>query len=274
MDVRFTKMNGAGNDFVVLDNRDGRYDGLDAARIALLCDRHRGVGGDGLLAVEPAHAGSDANFTFRYYNADGGEADMCGNGARCFARFARDLVSPTPDTLAFDTLAGRVEARFFGELVRIRLSAPHDLHLSLTLEVDGAPTVVHHLNTGVPHLVEVVDDLESVDVVHRGSLLRHHPAFAPTGANANFMQVLAPGHIAIRTYERGVEGETLACGTGMVANALIHHLLTGTPSPIVVDVRGGESLEVGFQPSGEQHFHDVTLTGPAVSTFTGTLTLP
>lgn len=275
MELTFTKMNGAGNDFVVVDNRDGRYGGLTRGQIAQVCDRHRGVGADGLLAVEQPAPDSGADFTFRYYNADGGEADMCGNGARCFARFARGLTDPPRDRLALDTLAGRIEADFPGgaDTVRIRLSTPSDIRLSLPVDVQGRPAVVHHLNTGVPHVIEVVDDLDGVDVAGRGSALRHHPAFFPDGANANFMQVLAPGHIAIRTYERGVEGETLACGTGMVANALAHHLLSQAPSPVTVDVRGGESLQVAFRATGDG-FDDVTLTGPAVATFTGTLTLP
>lgn len=270
MEICFTKMNGAGNDFVVLDNRDGRYHGLDAARIARLCDRHRGVGADGLLAVEEPRPGSDADFTFRYYNADGGEAEMCGNGARCFARFARRFLPAGRTTMKLDTLAGPVEAAFVGDLVRIRLSDPHDLRLHLALTAAGRALAAHFVNTGVPHVVVPVDDLETLDVRGLGAALRYHEAFQPKGTNANFQRVLAPGHIAIRTYERGVEDETLACGTGMVANALVHHLLAGAPPPVRVDVRGGDTLEVGFTRTGEGTFTDVTLTGPADITFTGT----
>ena len=271
MEVTFTKMNGAGNDFVVLDNRDGRYDGLDGARIARLCDRHRGVGADGLLAVEPARAGSDADFTFRYYNADGGEAEMCGNGARCFARFARAFLAAGRGEMSFDTIAGRVEAAFVGEQVRIRLSDPHDLRLGLSLPVGERSLEAHFLNTGVPHVVVPVEDLENTDVRGLGAALRYHEAFQPKGTNANFQKVLEPGRVAIRTYERGVEDETLACGTGMVANALIHHLLTGAPSPVRVVVRGGDTLEVGFTRTGDSTFTDVTLTGPADLVFSGTI---
>ena len=271
MEICFTKMNGAGNDFVVLDNRDDRYHGLDAARIARLCDRHRGVGADGLLAVEEPRPGSDADFTFRYYNADGGEAEMCGNGARCFARFARQFLPAGRTAMKLDTLAGPVEAAFVGDLVRIRLSDPRDLRLHLALTVAGRALTAHFANTGVPHVVVPVDDLETLDVRGLGAALRHHEAFQPKGTNANFQRVLAPGHIAIRTYERGVEDETLACGTGVVANALVHHLLAGAPPPVRVDVRGGDTLEVGFTRTGDATFTDVTLTGPADITFTGAL---
>ncbi len=273
MEIFFTKMNGAGNDFVMLDNRDGRYNPLDTDAIARLCDRHRGVGADGLLAVEPACDGSDADFTFRYYNADGGEAEMCGNGARCFGKFARDLMAHPAEEVTFDTIAGRITARFVGKNVRIQLSEPKDFRLNLDLPLPGGRGTVHFVNTGVPHAVLLVDDLESVDVRGLGAALRYHEAFAPRGTNANFQQVLAPGQISIRTYERGVEDETLACGTGIVANALVHHLLTGAPSPVQVRVRGGDLLEVGFIADGPEIFREVTLTGPADFAFTGTITL-
>jgi diaminopimelate epimerase len=273
MEISFTKMNGAGNDFVVLDNRDGRYDGLDTAAIARLCDRHRGVGADGLLAVEPVKAGSDADFTFRYYNADGGEAEMCGNGARCFGKFARRLLGNGTPEVSFDTIAGRITARFIGENVRIQLSEPHDFRLGLDLPLPCGQSTVHFVNTGVPHAVLLVEDLETTDVRGLGAALRYHEAFAPRGTNANFQSVLAPGEIAIRTYERGVEDETLACGTGIVANALVHHRLTGAPSPVRVRVRGGDLLEVGFIADGPESFREVTLTGPADFVFTGAITL-
>ena len=273
MQITFTKMNGAGNDFVVLDNRDGRYAALDRHAIARLCDRHRGVGADGLLAVEPAKPGSDADFTFRYYNADGGEAEMCGNGARCFGKFARQFVAADRENVTFDTIAGRISAEFIGENVRIQLSEPWDFRLNLPLDLPGGQVTGHFVNTGVPHVVIVVADLEAVDVRGIGAALRYHPAFSPKGTNANFQQVIAPGEISIRTYERGVEDETLACGTGMVANALVHHILTGAPSPVRVQVRGGDWLDVGFVPRGPESFHHVTLTGPADFTFTGTISL-
>ncbi|MEI6033840.1 MAG: diaminopimelate epimerase [Verrucomicrobiae bacterium] len=262
--MNFTKMNGAGNDFVVVDNR-GLGLVLSPDAIAKLCDRHRGIGADGLLAVEPSSTGAD--FRMRYYNADGGEAEMCGNGARCFARFAARLLPQAPASLTFDTPAGRISARFAGELVTIAMSEPRDLREPARLDVAGAACSVHFLNTGVPHAVVFVDDVEAVDLPIAGAALRWHPEFAPAGANANFAQGVSPGHLVLRTFERGVEAETLACGTGVCAAALLHHLATGAPSPVDVRVRGGETLTVGFDSSGG--LKNVTLTGPAEFVFDG-----
>jgi len=268
--VQFWKMNGAGNDFVVLDNRDNALS-LTGEQIARLCQRQRGVGADGLLAVEPAENGAD--FRMRYYNADGGEAEMCGNGARCFARFVNFLSGGSLAKTTFETLAGLIEAEFQGDQVRIQLSTPHSLRLNETLDLDGVPHTVHSLNTGVPHAVVFTDDLDSVELKRFGAAMRYHAHFAPKGTNANFAQVLAPGHIAIRTYERGVEDETLACGTGMVACALIHHELTGSPSPVSVLVKGGDTLKVGFEEPNKSDYTNVTLFGPADFVFQGTVQL-
>jgi diaminopimelate epimerase len=257
--LKFFKMNGAGNDFIIVDNRDlSLTKELDADTIAALCDRHRGIGADGLLAVEPATKGAD--FRFRYYNADGGEAEMCGNGARCFKK------------VTFETIAGTLAAEMVGEDVRIAMSEPKDLKLNLDTRIDGVAGPLHFVNTGVPHVVTFLKNAEALDefdVYNNGSAIRNHKAFAPVGTNANFAAVLAPDHISIRTYERGVEDETLACGTGMVASALVHHLLTGAPSPIKVDVEGGDTLEIGFEKTGDQTFSNVTLTGPADFVFEG-----
>lgn len=267
--LQFYKMNGAGNDFVVIDNRDLSVQ-LDKDTIAALCDRHRGVGADGLLAVEPAQKGAD--YRFRYYNADGGEAEMCGNGARCFGRFTAHLGDDVAERVTFETIAGTLAAEMVGENVRIAMSEPKDLALNTPAKVAGLSQPIHFVNTGVPHavsFVENLDALEDLDVFTLGRMIRLHDHFAPAGTNANFAALLEPGHIAIRTYERGVEDETLACGTGMVACALVHHLLTGAPSPIKVDVAGGDTLEIGFEKTGERSFAKVTLTGPADFVFEG-----
>ncbi len=262
--VKFQKMNGAGNDFVMFDNRDGALQ-LSVRQIVRICDRHRGIGADGILLVEPAQSGAD--FRMRYYNSDGGEAEMCGNGARCFARFAHQ-VSGSAAKLNFETQAGVIEAEIIDQLVTLTMSAPHDLLLDRAVEIDGETAQIHFINTGVPHAVEFVDHLERVDVCKRGAAVRWHEAFQPRGTNVNFVKKLSNHVIAVRTYERGVEGETLACGTGVVAAALIHALVHGIGSPIAVDVRGGETLEVGFVRTGA-HFDNVTLTGPADFVFDG-----
>ena len=263
--LTFTKMNGAGNDFVVIDNRDLKTN-LTKEQIALLCDRHRGIGADGLLAVEPAEAGAD--YKFRYYNADGGEAEMCGNGARCFGAYTAQLSSPAKTEVSFETIAGTLGAEIIGDNVRIAMSDPFDLAMNIPVQTDDLGDV-HFVNTGVPHAVAFVDDLPALDVVKNGAAIRYHDHFAPNGTNANFATVESEQHIAIRTYERGVEGETLACGTGMCACALFHHILTGAPSPIKVDVAGGDTLEIGFENDGNNNFTKVTLTGPADFVFTG-----
>lgn len=267
--LQFTKMNGAGNDFVMLDNRDLSLS-LTTEQIAALCDRHRGIGADGLLLVEPAQSGGD--FRMRYYNADGGEAEMCGNGARCFGSFVNHLHGGSLTSIRFETQAGMISAEFENGQVRINMSEPHSLQLSQYLPVAGQNLVVHSVNTGVPHAVVFVDDLKSTDVRTLGAGLRYHDAFKPKGTNANFVSVFAPDSIAIRTYERGVEDETLACGTGMVASALIHHERTGAPSPVSVLVKGGDTLQVGFTREGDS-YRNVTLFGPADFVFTGQITI-
>jgi len=271
MTISFQKMNGAGNDFVVVDNRDRNLP-LDRATIARLCDRHRGIGADGLLAVEPAEGGAD--FRMRYYNSDGGEAEMCGNGARCFARFAAGLLPEPPASISFETQAGIIGARFPSEgQVTINMSEPHGFRPPECLELAGESLDVHFLNTGVPHAVSFVADVEAVDLPRLGSALRWHPNFAPKGTNTNFAQVAAPGRLVLRTFERGVEAETLACGTGVCATALLHHLATAAPSPVSVLVRGGDTLQVGFEEVGPGEFRNVTLTGPADFVFSGNISV-
>jgi diaminopimelate epimerase len=266
--LKFVKMNGAGNDFVMLDNREGTLK-LSGEQIARLCDRHRGVGADGVLVVEPAVAGGD--FRMRYYNADGGEAEMCGNGARCFARFVNHLAGPM-EKVRFETQAGIIGAEFIDGQVRLAMSEPKDLALNQSLSVRLETLSVHSVNTGVPHAIVFVDDLEAVAVHKLGNQIRFHAHFEPKGTNVNFAQKLGPGSIAIRTYERGVEGETLACGTGVCASAIIHHELTGDRAPIKVKVKGGDTLSVGFEKI-DVTYRNVTLTGPADFVFEGQLEL-
>jgi diaminopimelate epimerase len=280
--LRFTKMNGAGNDFVLLDNRSGDLQ-LRPENIVRMCDRHRGVGADGVLVLENATNGAD--FRMRYYNSDGGEAEMCGNGARCFARFADRVAGPLGQ-VTFETPAGMIGAALEGELVRLRMSEPTDLRLNIEIPLGGAAASAssrtgqnpsleqtlhgHFINSGVPHVVIPVRDLDATDVHQLGSAVRHHPLFAPKGANVNFLLRLGDRRIAIRTYERGVEAETLACGTGVVASALIYAATENVDGPIAVLVRGGNELTVGFEKRAEQ-FSNVTLTGPADFVFEGAI---
>jgi diaminopimelate epimerase len=264
--LRFTKMNGAGNDFVLIDNRLGDLR-LAAEQISKICDRHRGVGADGILVLERAANGAD--FRMRYYNADGGEVEMCGNGARCFARFASRVAGPA-EKLTFETPAGVIGATLQGELVRLNMSEPKDLRLGISIPLPNRQIPAHFVNSGVPHVVVPVDDLENVDVRGIGSAVRHHELFAPKGTNVNFLKKREDRKISIRTYERGVEDETLACGTGVVASALVFAALQNMEGPIDVLVRGGNELQVAFERAGDQ-FKNVTLTGPADFVFEGTI---
>src|SRR5213592_4621914 len=264
--LRFAKMNGAGNDFVMIDNRAGNVQ-LSAEQIAKICDRHRGVGADGVLLVEPAT--NSADFRMRYYNSDGGEAEMCGNGARCFARFV-EKVADARKKVSFETPAGIIAAQLEGELVTLHMSEPTDLQLNVTLAVGYENKIIHSVNTGVPHVVIPVVNIEEIDVLHEGAAIRRHEMFSPKGANVNFLERRGGNKIAIRTYERGVEGETLACGTGVVASALIFAAHENANGPITVIARGGDELQVGFEKS-DNRFRNVTLTGPADFVFDGTI---
>jgi diaminopimelate epimerase len=262
--LRFTKMNGAGNDFVLIDNRAGDTH-LNRSQIARLCDRHRGIGADGILLLEKAS--NHADFRMRYFNADGGEAEMCGNGARCFARFA-NKVAGAREKISFETPAGVIRAELIDELVTLQMTEPTDLQLNVALRVADENRTVHFINSGVPHVVIPVSQIDDVDVRRQGAVIRHHEMFSPKGANVNFIDKRGANKIAVRTYERGVEDETLACGTGVVASALIFAAVEKIDSPIDVLVRGGNELQVGFEKKGTQ-FKGVTLTGPADFVFEG-----
>jgi len=264
--LRFTKMNGAGNDFVMIDNRGGDVQ-LSAEQIVRICDRHRGVGADGVLLLEKGTNGAD--FRMRYYNRDGGEAEMCGNGARCFARFANKIAN-APAIISFQTPAGLIRGQLQGDLVTLQMSEPKDFLLSRELAVTGGKEVVHSINSGVPHVVIPVSKTEDVDVRKRGAALRYHKEFSPAGANVNFIEKAGPKKILVRTYERGVEDETLACGTGVVASALVFAATEKVDGPIGVIVRSGSELSVDFKRAGDK-FTNVTLTGPAEFAFEGTI---
>jgi diaminopimelate epimerase len=265
--VKFWKMNGAGNDFICLDNRL-RHLRLTKAERARLCSRQFGIGADGLLIMERPKS-KETDFRMRYYNADGGEAEMCGNGARCFARFARRIGGTRVSRVEFSTKAVVVAAKFLdGKQVLVELTAPGDVRLNQKVETSRGALTVHCLNTGVPHAVVFVDDVEKIDVKKFGAELRWHEKFQPKGTNVNFAQILAPGKIKVRTYERGVEDETLACGTGVTATALAAAAAHGFQSPVSVSVRSKARLRVLFTVSGGG-FEKVKLQGPVEFTFTG-----
>ena len=266
--VRFWKLEGAGNDFLGLDGRAGGFK-LKRQQIADLCDRRRGVGADGVLVVEkPKVRGAD--FRMRYYNSDGGEAEMCGNGARCFALLARAVSGRKGNELRVQTQAGLLTLRMSGREVQVSMTEPTKLRLGKKVVVLGRKLVVDFLNTGVPHAVLFVRSVRSVDVAKQGRAIRYHSAFAPSGTNVNFVEIGRGNRIHVRTYERGVEGETLACGTGVVAASILSNLRRGLRSPILVTTRGGDNVRVGFSMENG-HARKVTLQGPARIVYTGVI---
>src|SRR5712691_173013 len=186
--LRFTKMNGAGNDFFVSDKRAGDVQ-LRPEQIVRICDRHRGIGADGILLLEKGTNGAD--FRMRYYNRDGGEAEMCGNGARCFARFA-SKVAGARDQVSFQTPAGVIGAELHGDSVTLHMSDPKDFRLSIELVAGGKKESVHFINSGVPHVIVPVSKADDVDVRRRGEAIRRHEMFAPQGANVNFIEKRGP----------------------------------------------------------------------------------
>jgi diaminopimelate epimerase len=265
MVLEFTKMNGAGNDFVLIDNR-ARTITLSQAQVVRLCDRHRGVGADGVILLVPP-VSDQAQWAWEFYNSDGSTGEMCGNGARCFARFVQKLTG-VKERFAFDTEAGIITAIFQGKRVTVSLTEPRDLRLNEQLPLSGGRETVHSINTGVPHAVLFVPDADRAMVLQLGPEIRRHTHFGPKGTNVNFVQQLGPNLIRVRTFERGVEGETLACGTGVTASALVSARLHGFPSPVKVQVQGGEQLEVSFDEY-QRKFANVRLTGPAEFVFEG-----
>lgn len=262
-------MNGAGNDFILLDNRNERLQ-LTPEQIVRVCDRHRGIGADGLLTVIPCRSGQ-ADWAWQFYNNDGGSADMCGNGARCFARYVQRLTGVV-DQFTFLTGAGVIKAVFHGDRVTVNLTEPKDFRLADKIDLASGTETIHSVNTGVPHAVLFVDDADKAMVQALGAQIRYHTHFAPKGTNVNFVQLLGPNRIRVRTYERGVEGETLACGTGVTASALVTARTSQFQSPIAVQVQGGDILEVSFRDEGGR-FSDVRLTGPADFVFDGHIDL-
>ena len=265
--IPFFKMNGSGNDFILIDNRQGI---LNADRLGdfvpRVCARKVSVGADGLILIEPSPR---VDFRWRFFNADGSEAEMCGNGGRCAARFAviQGIAAPR---LSFETLAGVITAEVSGSRVKLQMIRPGGLALDLEVRIDGRNHRLHLINTGVPHAVEFVKEVTGIAVKERGRMIRFHPRFQPAGTNANFVQPVTRTHLKVRTYERGVEDETLACGTGAVASALIAAAKGLADSPVEVETRGGEALNIYFQPRGDG-FEKVFLEGDTRVVYEGSL---
>ncbi|MFT3738865.1 MAG: diaminopimelate epimerase [Breznakibacter sp.] len=259
MKLKFHKYQGAGNDFVIVDNRDGHFDGDNEQLVRFLCDRRFGVGADGLMLLQND---PQTEFLMRYYNSDGGEASMCGNGGRCIAAFAvHQKLVKDPSSFVFNAVDGLHEASYgHGGIVSLKMQ-----DVTHVARYGDA----FFLNTGSPHHVVLVADTGEQDVAGVGRSIRYSPQYAPEGTNVNFVSIDSMDHITVRTYERGVEDETLACGTGVVASAICASLVNGSLQ-FWVNVKGG-SLKVRFDRRGDQEFRNVYLVGPAQFVFSGAI---
>jgi diaminopimelate epimerase len=266
-DIEFWKMNGSGNDFIIIDNRDGRVSEKDmSALVRGACRRRESVGADGMIFI----VGSKKyDFAWRFFNADGGEAEMCGNGSRCAARFA-SLNGIAGNSMTFETLAGPISAEIKGRIVKVLMPVPSGLKRDIELPMKSGKIRVDFINTGVPHAVVHVKNLDAHPVFEEGREIRHHSMFSPAGTNANFICVRDRNYIEVRTYERGVEDETLACGTGSIASALTANARGMASSPVTIKTRGGEELKIYFEKDGES-FTKVWLEGGTSIACTGRL---
>ena len=265
--IEFTKMSGTGNDFILIDHRTPFLSREEMPAFArAVCERRVSVGADGLIFIEQSEA---ADFRWQFLNGDGSWAEMCGNGARCAARYAHAL-GIAPARMRFETVAGLIEAEVTGQSIKLKMTAPTGLRLQEKIVINGQEQAVHSLNTGVPHAVLFMEDIRQAPVLEWGRTIRFHEHFQPAGTNVNFVQHLAGNELIVRTYERGVEGETLACGTGAVSAAIIAGLLGLVQSPVTVTTSGGEQLIIHCTLVG-QEIAEVFLEGPANFIYDGRL---
>lgn len=265
----FFKYQGTGNDFILIDDRAEQFPADNQALVTQLCHRRFGIGADGLILLRndssherPGHERPASDFRMIYFNADGAEGSMCGNGGRCIVRFAHDLGLFESET-RFRAVDGEHVAVVCEEDIFLKMGEVSSVE-------DHAP--YHFLNTGSPHVVTFTDDLTALDIVSDGRAIRYADAFQPGGTNVNFTQVLDDNTLFVRTYERGVEDETYSCGTGVTAAALIAHRQFEMPDPVFIQTLGG-NLRVSFEARSDGSFTNVYLIGPAKRVFAGQLTL-
>lgn len=261
MKITFSKLSGAGNDFIVIDNREGTLH-LTAMQIKQLCTRRTGIGADGLILIE---ASPEYSFSMKYFNADGFPGSMCGNGGRCAVYFASTIGIPagSGNAYTFDANGNRYDAWVIApECVKLKMLPPEGFINNLEIEGECC----HAVNTGSPHAIIYTSDLEAINVTEVGSAIRHRTDVFPEGTNVNFIKITSPHSLVLRTYERGVEDETLACGTGAVAAAVMSRQLGKiSSSDVQVTVKSGDILDVSFNESMQELF----LTGPAKVVYTG-----
>jgi diaminopimelate epimerase len=265
MSLSFSKYSGSGNDFILIDNRGSSFPCENSLLIQQLCRRPQGIGADGLILLENA---SEADYGMRIFNADGGEAEMCGNGIRCLLLFIKE-VAEQKDSYTIKTFREKLTLSSDREFIKTSMPVPTHIRWNETLEVGSEELTFHFLNTGVPHVVIFVDDLQDPHWMSLASSIRYHPSFAPQGTNVNFVHVDERGQVHLRTYERGVEQETGACGTGATAAALASNKIYGLKSPIQLLPSSQELLWVSFEQKSSSSYQDVYLTGSAHLIFRG-----
>jgi len=269
--INFTKISAAGNDFVLIDNRNKTIKRSISKIAVKLCDRRRSIGADGLLLLQKSNK---ADFQMLYFNSDGSRASMCGNGARAIARFV-NIIGAAKSNMSFLTDAGIIYAKINGESIAVNLSNPHSYRPQVDVLLNGKKLKCAYINTGVPHIVLFVPNVEKINVKELGSALRFHKAFAPDGTNVNFVQVKG-NTLIVRTYERGVEDETLACGTGVSACSLVSVLEGKVKQPVSCIVRSGDKLTVSFDVTANNARYpakNLWLHGPAVVSFSGKVSI-
>lgn len=259
--MKFSKIVGSGNDFIVIDNREGKIKNRKNLAIKL-CNRKFGIGADGLLFLEKSNK---ADFKMRIFNPDGSEAEMCGNGLRCLLRFIYESSLSNKRKLKIETMAGVLEGEIKGKNIKIKMKLIGEPKLNIEIPVDNEIIIGNYINTGVPHTVVFVENVEKINVSEIGPKIRYNRIFGEKGTNVDWVEIVKDGLIKIRTYERGVEGETLSCGTGTVASAIITFLNKGMVSPINVITRSNEILKVYF----DKNLENIYLEGKTFYTFVG-----
>ncbi len=271
--IPFFKMNGSGNDFIIINDLEetvsNTVDNIPLEEfVRKICSRKVSIGADGVILIKKPD-NPEVNFKWQFYNADGSKAEMCGNGSRCAARFAF-LNKIAPLYMKFETLAGIIEAQLTSvNTVRVKLPNPTQLHLDM--EITQPNTSLSFINTGVPHVVIIVEDINKINVKDLGSKIRYHESFKPQGTNVNFVKPLNEHTIEIRTYERGVEDETFACGTGATASAIVTMVKGLTKPPVTVFTRGGKTLKI-YASIVDSSITNVLLEGDALISYIGSMT--
>lgn len=264
MTIPFSKYSGSGNDFILIDNRDKVIRHFPESFIPRLCHRHSGIGADGVILLEKSEI---HDYRMRIFNSDGSEAEMCGNGVRCLAKFLTDLGAKNKK-FDIETMCTSVTAEIVEEYIKVKMPTPHSFDCHRALDIDGSKLTVHSVDTGVPHAVLFVDNLSDRNLMQIAPIIRFHKDFYPKGTNVNFVSIDSDNSLHIRTFERGVEKETLACGTGAVACAIISSKIKKFSSPIRVQFRSRQIVEIIFEKR-DHEIAEVYLIGPAVKIFQG-----